>query len=74
MTKPGKPVLAEDNVHSGDASTFQHFFVGNLLLPPNFSNTMATSLMEGVILFSCTFDRVHVSLPYSRVHDKQQTL
>ena len=67
MTKPAKPALAEVGLHSGETSTSQHFFVGNLLLPPNSKNMTEALLVEGVFFFSCTFDRVHVSLPYNRV-------
>ena len=48
MTKPAKPALAEGGVHSGKTSTSQHFFVGNLMLPPNSKNMTEESLMEGV--------------------------
>ena len=39
-----KPVLAG----GGEISTFQNFFVRNLLLPPNSENTTEASLLEGV--------------------------
>ena len=48
MTKPAKPALAEGGVHSGKTSMSQHFFVGNLMLPPNYKNTTEASLVEGV--------------------------
>ena len=52
MTKPAKPALAEDGLHSGKTSTPQHFFVGNLIFPPNSKNTTEASFVEGVnVLF-----------------------
>ena len=39
-----KPVLAG----GGEISTFQNFFVRNLLLPPNSENPTEASLVEGV--------------------------
>ena len=56
MTNPAKPALAEGGVHSSEFSTSQHFFVGNLLLPPNSKNTAETSLVESVnflLIHSC---------------------
>ena len=42
-------MLAEGVVFSGKTSTSQHFFVENLMLPPNSKNKTETSLVEGVI-------------------------
>ena len=43
-----KPALTEGVVHSCETSTFQHFFIGNLMLLPNSENTTEASLVEGV--------------------------
>ena len=48
MTKPVKPVLAEDGVHSGKNSTSQHFFIGNLMLPHNSKYMTKASLVYGI--------------------------
>ena len=48
MIKSAKPVLAEGGVHSGETSTSQHFFVGNLRLTPNYKNTTEALLVKGV--------------------------
>ena len=48
MTKLAKPALAEGGVYNGETSSSQHFFVGNLLLPPNSENTTKALLVEGV--------------------------
>ena len=48
MVKPAKPALAESGGDSGKTSTSQHFFVGNLILPPNSRNTTEASLVESV--------------------------
>ena len=36
-------------VHSGETSTSQHFFDGNIMLSPNSKNTTEASMVEGVI-------------------------
>ena len=48
MKKPAKTALAESCVHSGDTSMSQHFFVDDIVLPPNSENTPETSSVEGV--------------------------
>ena len=48
MTKPAKPVMAEDGVRSGETSSSQHFIVGNLILPLNSKNKTEALLVEGV--------------------------
>ena len=65
-----KPALDVGDLHIDETSTSQHFFVGNLLLAPNFANTTEASLVKGVNLL-LVFDKVHVSLPYSRVLQTQ---
>ena len=67
MTKPAMPALAEGGVHSGETSMSQHFFVDNLMLPPNSKNTVEILLVEGVnfiilyILQCPCFAEVHKS-------------
>ena len=56
MTKPAKPALAEDGIHSSEISTSQHLFIGNLLLPPNSENT-TEALLVGLNFVSCIFDK-----------------
>ena len=61
---PSKPAPVE----SGEA-----VFVFNLTLSPFFQTTTEITEMKGVDFFSCSFDRVHVSLPCKVNHDKQPT-
>ena len=71
MTKQAKPVLADGGVYSCKTSTSQHFFVNNLMLPSNSKNMAEASLVKGVNFLFCIVDRVHFSLPYSRVLQTQ---
>ena len=43
-----KPAPAEGGVQSGETSTSQHFFIGNLLLPPNSESTTEAMFVKCV--------------------------
>lgn len=65
MSKLVKPAPTKSSVHGSEAITSQNLFVGDLLLPPNFEDTMETLEVEGVDLVLLLFSQ---GLRFAAVH------